>query len=290
MCLFTEQSKQDKVKLTADQFLCSGSLTRRGKHETGRRHGASDLHTVMKRAVIGQNWLFFLLWLSYNWVWSSSNGELIDLWLNSSLFGLKNNYAVIGRRRRAADLLQSFSICSNCWLLSEKVEAHEKCPPARYMKVWNCRLLFALGPSLRRYFFFYWQRGWISAWWRPPLLTPPPSSPDCFCFQVTSYLLLQLFQFLRARCMKTESSQVNAHKSEQRDDTKETETPSLSVATAAETTSSTQQSKKSPASLIQNYLSIKINCIKLMRVCWLRMEPAHMMDDEQPDEWRKQRN
>lgn len=48
------------------------------------------------------------------------------------------------------------------------------------------------------------------------------SSPDCFCFQVTSYLLLQLFQFLRACCMKTEGSGVgrslgNVHKPQLKD-------------------------------------------------------------------------
>lgn len=42
--------------------------------------------------------------------------------------------------------------------------------------------------------------------------TTSSSNPDCFCFQVTSYLLLQLFQFLRACCMKTEGSVGNVHK------------------------------------------------------------------------------
>lgn len=55
------------------------------------------------------------------------------------------------------------------------------------------------------------------------------SSPDCFCFQVTSYLLLQLFQFLKACCMKTEGfgatrSPGNVHKPQ----LKKTECDSLS--------------------------------------------------------------
>lgn len=52
---------------------------------------------------------------------------------------------------------------------------------------------------------------------------PPPSSSslDCFCFQVTSYLWLQLFQFLRACCMKTEGIAIsgslgNVHKTSAR--------------------------------------------------------------------------
>lgn len=60
--------------------------------------------------------------------------------------------------------------------------------------------------------------------------SPSSSSLDCFCFQVTSYLWLQLFQFLRACCMKTEgiaisSSPGNVHKTSARGgggDTKET--------------------------------------------------------------------
>lgn len=50
----------------------------------------------MKATIIGHNWFFpsLSLWLSYNWLWTPSNGELIDSGLNSSLF---NNYAAIGR-------------------------------------------------------------------------------------------------------------------------------------------------------------------------------------------------
>lgn len=54
------------------------------------------------------------------------------------------------------------------------------------------------------------------------------SSPDCFCFQVTSYLLLQLFQFLRACCMKTERFDIsrslgNVHKPQLKDNPKKKE-------------------------------------------------------------------
>lgn len=50
----------------------------------------------MKPTIIGHNWFFpsLSLWLSYNWLWTPSNGELIDSGLNFSLF---NNYAAIGR-------------------------------------------------------------------------------------------------------------------------------------------------------------------------------------------------
>lgn len=119
------------------------------------------------------------------------------------------------------------------WLLvNEIVNAHEKCPPARYMKVWNCRLLFALSPVPQKLFLLL-----LTARLNLSLMAAtdtPPNRPswslDCFCFQVTSYLLLQLFQFLRACCMKTEGAGVtgspgNIHKPQQRNDTEETEKP-----------------------------------------------------------------
>lgn len=43
----------------------------------------------------------------------------------------------------------------------------------------------------------------VAAAARGPLLSTSSCSLDCFCFQVTSYLSLQLFQFLTACCMKT---------------------------------------------------------------------------------------
>lgn len=43
----------------------------------------------------------------------------------------------------------------------------------------------------------------VAAAARGLLLSTSSCSLDCFCFQVTSYLLLQLFQFLTACCMKT---------------------------------------------------------------------------------------
>lgn len=95
--------------------------------------------------------------------------------------------------------------------LSEEVESHEKCPPAGYMKVWNCRLLFALGLMPQKVFLLLLtvrlNRGLMAAAAEPT----SPSILDCFCFQVTSYLLLQLFQFLRARCMKTEGARWEMH-------------------------------------------------------------------------------
>lgn len=120
----------------------------------------------MKPAIIGHNWFFsLLLWLSYNWVWTSSNEGLIDLGLNSSLFSSNNNYAAMGRAKEIGwpppplpplsfcllwedSFLLSSPICPQrfivrCW--ARRLELDEKCPPARYMKVWNCRLLFAPG-------------------------------------------------------------------------------------------------------------------------------------------------
>lgn len=71
---------------------------------------------------------------------------------------------------------------------------------------------------------------------------PPSWSPDCFCFQVTSYLSLQLFQFLRARCMKTEGASVtgspgNIHKPEARNDTEETQRKLLTFMLSGQHTS-----------------------------------------------------
>lgn len=171
------------------------SLTRRGKYEAEGFQSA-DLHTLMKPATIGQNWFFsFLIWLSHNWVRTSSRGELIDLELNSSLFSLENNYAVTGRAEERGwplppgpaplPLLPLFvmrgiisaaihnrSQTIHCVLLSEEVELDEKCPPARYMKVWNCRLLFALGRVPQKVFLLLLTE-WLNVCWLLLLLLPP---------------------------------------------------------------------------------------------------------------------
>lgn len=201
------------------------------------------------------NWwelIFFpLLWLSYNWVWTSSSGELIDLGLNSSLFSLENNYAVIGRaeenrwppppilhpspllppvcyeRNHFCCHLQSVPNNSLCfteweggvrWKMSSS-EVHEGvklqtplCPQPRASK--------GISSFIDRAAEFL-----VAAAAAVP--TTSSSSLDCFCFQVTSYLLLQLFQFLRACCMKTEGIAIsgslgNVHKPQQGDNTKET--------------------------------------------------------------------
>ncbi len=204
-------------------------------------HG-SDLHTLMKRAIIGQNWFLFPLWLSCNWVWSSSRGELIDLWLNSSLFSLENNYVVMQwldvpscwppppsvcyERNHFCCHLQSVPNDSLCftewggavtWKMSSS-EVHEGvklqtplCPRPRASK--------GISSFIDRAAEFQADGGGGGCCCRP---TTSSSNPDCFCFQVTSYLLLQLFQFLRACCMKTEGSVGNVHKPPQRDNTKET--------------------------------------------------------------------
>lgn len=128
-------------------------------------------------------------------------------------------------------VIYNLSQTIHCALLSVKVELHEKCPPARYMKVWNCRLLFALGLVPQKVFLLLLTERLnftLMAAAAPDILL----HLDCFCFQVTSYLLLQLFQFLRACCMKTEDIAImrwrltgslgNVHKPPQRDNTKET--------------------------------------------------------------------
>lgn len=193
------------------------SLTRRGKYET-ESFQSTDLHTLMKPAIIGGNWFFFpLLRLSYNWVWTSSSGELIDLGLNSSLFSLENNYAVIGRaeenrwppppilhpspllppvcyeRNHFCCHLQSVPNNSLCfteweggvrWKMSSG-EVHEGvklqtplCPQPRASK--------GISSFIDRAAEFL-----VAAAAAVP--TTSSSSLDCFCFQVTSYLLLLNF-------------------------------------------------------------------------------------------------
>lgn len=138
------------------------------------------------------NWweliFFFLLWLSYNWVWTSSRGELIDLRLNSGLFSLDNNYAPTGwaeenrwppppivfasplllplfvMRGIISAAIHNLSQTIHRVLLSEKVELDEKCPPARYMKVWNCRLLFALSRVPQKVFLLLLTER-LNFWW-----------------------------------------------------------------------------------------------------------------------------
>lgn len=202
----------------------------------------------MKPTIIGHNWFFpsLSLWLSYNWLWTPSNGELIDSGLNSSLF---NNYAAIGRaeQNQWPPPTTTFFVCllweesfllsspiwpqrfiARCW--AGRLQLDEKCPPARYMKVWNCRLLFALGRVPQKVFLLLLTERAeclaAAAAANPPATSS--SSPDCFCFQVTSYLLLQLFQFLRACCMKTEGfcgsrSLGNVHKALLKDNPKKKE-------------------------------------------------------------------
>lgn len=155
------------------------------------------------------NWweliFFFPLWLSYNWVWTSSSGELIDLGLNSSLFSLENNYAVIGRaeenrwppppilppsplssplfvmRGIISAAIYNLSQTIHCVLLSEKVELDEKCPPARYMKVWNCRLLFALSRVPQKVFLLLLTER-LNFWWLLLPLCPPHPPPALIAF------------------------------------------------------------------------------------------------------------
>lgn len=120
----------------------------------------------MEAAVSGQNRCF----------WLSLTSFLIDLCLNSTLFPL---YTIIMlscsdwmcRERRWPPHPIPSHLSPLCLLweesfllppsihptahgvsLGEKVESHEKCPAARYMKVWNCRLLFALGPVPQKVF------------------------------------------------------------------------------------------------------------------------------------------
>lgn len=54
--------------------------------------------------------------------------------------------------------IRNLSPAIHCVSLSEKVEWDEKCPPAGYMKVWNCRLLFALGCVPQKVFLLFIDR------------------------------------------------------------------------------------------------------------------------------------
>lgn len=142
----------------------------------------------MKPAIIGHNWFFSLaLWLSYNWVWTSSNEGLIDSGLNSSLFSSNNNYAAMGRAEEIGwpppPLPPSPFVCYErnhfCCLLqsvpndSLRIAEREgwswmKNVPQR--GTWRCEIADSSLPSavcLKRYFFFYWQGG-LNVWWLPP--------------------------------------------------------------------------------------------------------------------------
>lgn len=146
----------------------------------------------MKPTIIGHNWFFpsLSLWLSYNWLWTPSNGELIDSGLNSSLF---NNYAAIGRaeENRRPPLPPPppplpFFVCYErnhfCCPLqsvpndSSRVAEREGCSWMKNVPqrgTWRCEIADSSLPSavcLKRYFFFYWQSG-LNVWQPPP---PPP--------------------------------------------------------------------------------------------------------------------
>lgn len=54
--------------------------------------------------------------------------------------------------------IRNLSPAIHCVSLSETVEWDEKCPPAGYMKVWNCRLLFALGRVPQKVFLLFIDR------------------------------------------------------------------------------------------------------------------------------------
>lgn len=199
------------------------------------------------------NWsqlIFFLLSLS-RCDWATIESELLQLeeWLIRGWIPVYLVQKIIMQRwdvqRRSADLhlpppahpycllweesfLLSSPICpqrfmARCW--ARRLELDEKCPPARYMKVWNCRLLFALGRVPQKVFLLLLTERAECLLAGPP---HPPPAPDCFCFQVTSYLLLQLFQFLRACCMKTESFGIsrslgNVHKPQLKDNPRKKE-------------------------------------------------------------------
>lgn len=203
----------------------------------------------MKATIIGHNWFFpsLSLWLSYNWLWTPSNGELIDSGLNSSLF---NNYAAIGRaaenrrpppppppppplflfvmRGIISAVLSNLSPTIHRTLLSGKVAAGWKMSPSEVHEGVKLQTPLCPRPCASKGISSFIDRaGWMSGSRRrrrhPPATSS--SSPDCFCFQVTSYLLLQLFQFLRACCMKTEGfccsrSLGNVHKARLKDNPK----------------------------------------------------------------------
>lgn len=110
---------------------------------------------------------------------------------------------------------------ARCW--ARRLELDEKCPPSEVHEGVKLQTPLCPRPCASKGISSFIDRaGWMSAG-RPATSS---SSPDCFCFQVTSYLLLQLFQFLRACCMKTESFGIsrslgNVHKPQLKDNPRE---------------------------------------------------------------------
>lgn len=176
--------------------MCTARASRRGKYQTESSKSA-DLHTLMKPTIIGHNWFFspsLSLWLSYNWLWTPSNGGLIDSRLNSSLFSSNNNYAAIWRalanQRPPPPLPPSpflfvmrgiiSAVLSNLSPTIHRVLLREGCSWMKNVPqrgTWRCEIADSSLPSavcLKRYFFFYWQSG-LNVWQPPPPPPPPPA-------------------------------------------------------------------------------------------------------------------